>query len=49
VFQLVTEFIGTTSEARNIVADVSYERRPGLERKHSIKRRHPVNLGGSDV
>ena len=48
-FQFGTEFIRATGEAGNIIADVGDHRRPGLERKHSIKRCHSMNFGGGNV
>src|SRR5271155_3825869 len=48
-FQFSAKFIRATREACDIVTDMRDDRRTRLERKHSIERRHAMNLGGRNV
>ena len=47
--QFGTKSFRATREARNVITDVGYDLGTGLERKHSIERRHTVNFRGSNV
>jgi hypothetical protein len=48
-FQFSTKVVRATCDTRNVITNLGYDRRTGLEGKHSIERCHAMNFRGGNV